>query len=119
MVVGHGRAPVGHGTVGIRLLDLLKLRQGARVPEVVEQSQGAIEPGLHSGSAGRLHVCFADTFGAVAVLCEQTRGAERRHQRGGQVSTDVATQHSQGVSMAACHHASYFGGCPRNTAQGC
>ena len=43
VVVGHRRAPVGHGAFGIRFLDLLKLREGPRVPEVVEKSQGAIE----------------------------------------------------------------------------
>jgi hypothetical protein len=34
VVVGHGRAPAGHGAVGIRYLDLLKLGEGPRVPEL-------------------------------------------------------------------------------------
>src|SRR3954468_18201696 len=100
MVVGHGRAPVGHRTFGVRLLDLLKLREGSRVPEVVEKNQSAIEAGLHGWSAGRLHMRSANTFGAVAVLCEQPRGAKRPHQRRGQASTDeAATRHTPGMSI--------------------
>lgn len=55
---------------GIRFQDLPKLREGPVIPEVMEQPQGAIESRLHSGSAGRLHVRFPNTFGAVAVLGE-------------------------------------------------
>jgi hypothetical protein len=51
VVVGHGGAPVGHGAFGIGLLDLLKLREGPRVPEVMEKGQGAIERGLHGWRA--------------------------------------------------------------------
>ena len=79
------------------MLDLLKLREGPRVPEVVEQRQGAIEPGLHGWSAGRLHVCLADAFGAVAVLCEDTRSAQHGHQRG----VDAAAQDAHFYSEIA------------------
>ena len=99
VVVGHGRAPVGHGAVGIRFLDLLKLREGPRVPEVMEKGQRAIESGLHSRSARRLHVCCSNTFGAVAVLSEQTRGAEATRPAPRTGIDRCGDQRTQGMSI--------------------
>ena len=105
VVVGHGRAPVGHRAFGIRFLDLLKLRERSRVPEVVEKCQRAIEAGLHSGGAGRLHVRRSDAFGAVPVLCQHNRGAERCRQDRGHAET----QRPRSVSIENRHEASCCG----------
>jgi hypothetical protein len=69
----------------------------------MEKSQGAIERGLHTGSAGRLHVRFPNTFRAVAVLGELTRGAKRRDQGRGYASTDVAPQHTSAIPIDGGH----------------
>ena len=67
-------AAISGGTRGIgRAIAEAFLRDGASVVingRSAEKGEGAIESGLHSWSAGSLHVCGPKTFGAMAMLCE-------------------------------------------------
>ena len=49
-------------------------------------------------------MCFPNTLGAVAVLCEECRGAKRRNQRRG----NAAAQPAKGISIDGYHNGFLF-----------
>ncbi len=61
--VGHGEAPVGHGTGWVGGGDRLKLLLGESVAEGVQQRDAASEGGLRGGCAGDGEVDLAELLG--------------------------------------------------------